>query len=163
MKQISIKKKPDHLYRKGVGIMLINEHKQIFVGKRIDNHSNAWQMPQGGIDDGENEDLAVMRELYEETGVTENNIQIISKSNNYFYYNLPYNLQKKFWDGRYIGQKQRWYLLKFFGDDNQINLSVHSPEFSNWQWVDKQNLINLIVNFKQDLYKQVIQEFDNWL
>ena len=88
MKQISIKKKPDHLYRKGVGIMLINECKQIFVGKRIDNHSNAWQMPQGGIDDGEKEDLAVMRELYEETGIAMHNIQIISKSSDYFYYNL---------------------------------------------------------------------------
>jgi putative (di)nucleoside polyphosphate hydrolase len=163
MQQISIKKKPDHLYRKGVGIMLINECKQIFVGKRIDNHSNAWQMPQGGIDDGEKEDSAVIRELYEETGITTDSIKIISKSSDYFYYNLPYNLQKKFWDGRYIGQKQRWYLIQFYGDDNQINLAVHNPEFSNWQWVDKKNLINLIVNFKQDLYKQVLQEFNNWL
>ena len=84
MKQISINKKPDHLYRKGVGIMLVNEQKKIFVGKRIDNHSNAWQMPQGGIDEGEKEDLAVFRELQEETGIVEQNIKIISKSSDYF-------------------------------------------------------------------------------
>jgi putative (di)nucleoside polyphosphate hydrolase len=163
MKQISIKKKPDHLYRKGVGIVLVNEQKKIFVGKRIYNNSNAWQMPQGGIDEGENEDLAVMRELYEETGILQENIIIIAKSSDYFYYNLPYNLQKKFWGGRYIGQKQRWYLAKFCGNDNQINLTTHSPEFSNWQWVEKENLISLIVNFKRELYQQILLEFQHFL
>ena len=163
MKQISIKKKPDHLYRKGVGIMLVNEQKKIFVGKRIDNHSNAWQMPRGGIDEGENEDLAVFRELQEETGIVEQNIKILSKSSDYFYYNLPYNLQKKFWGGRYIGQKQRWYFAQFYGDDNQINLVTHKPEFSSWQWVDKEELIDLIVNFKRELYQQILLEFQDFL
>ncbi len=98
--------RPDYLYRKGVGAVIINNHNEIFVGKRIDNNSDAWQMPQGGIDNNENEDLAVFREINEETSISPDKLEIISKSNNYFYYNLPYNLQKKFWGGKYLGQKQ---------------------------------------------------------
>jgi putative (di)nucleoside polyphosphate hydrolase len=120
-------------------------------------------MPQGGIDEGENEDLAVFRELQEETGIVEQNIKILSKSSDYFYYNLPYNLQKKFWGGRYIGQKQRWYFAQFYGDDNQINLVTHKPEFSSWQWIDKEELIDLIVNFKRELYQQILLEFQDFL
>jgi putative (di)nucleoside polyphosphate hydrolase len=105
--------KPDYLYRSGIGIMLINERKQIFVGKRIDNHSDAWQMPQGGIDAGESEDQAMLRELGEETGIGEGSIKLLAKSAGHFYYNLPYKLQKKFWGGKYLGQKQRWYLAQF--------------------------------------------------
>jgi len=155
--------KPDHLYRSGVGIVLINQHKKIFVGKRIDNQSDAWQMPQGGIDIGEDEDIAMYRELFEETGIKAENVKLLKKSSKYFYYNLPYKLQKKFWGGKYLGQKQRWYLLDFIGDDSGVNISTHEPEFSEWKWVNSQDLINLIVNFKKTLYQEIVEEFKDYL
>jgi putative (di)nucleoside polyphosphate hydrolase len=155
--------KPDYLYRIGVGAMVINSQKKIFVGKRIDNNSNSWQMPQGGIDSGEDEDVAVFRELYEETGIDKNSVKIIKKSSQYFYYNLPYNLQKKFWGGKYLGQKQRWYILQFEADDSIININLESPEFCEWQWVDKHEIIDLIVNFKKQLYRDVLNEFNKFL
>lgn len=153
----------DHLYRNGVGIMLINDNKKIFVGKRVDNQSDAWQMPQGGIDAGENEDFAMLRELCEETGIVQDKVEIISKSTHYFYYNLPYKLQKKFWGGKYLGQKQRWYLLKFCGNDDDVDIFHREPEFSEWKWVSKEDLINLIVNFKRELYLQITNEFKDFL
>lgn len=155
--------KPNHLYRSGVGIVLINENKKIFVGKRIDNQSDAWQMPQGGIDSGENEDRAMFRELIEETGIAENLVKIIKKSDKYFYYNLPYKLQKKFWGGKYLGQKQRWYLAEFLGNDSDVNISLANPEFSEWKWVNKKDLVGLIVNFKKDLYVEIVKEFNEYL
>ena len=155
--------KPNHLYRSGVGIVLINENKKIFVGKRIDNQSDAWQMPQGGIDSGENEDRAMFRELIEETVIAENLVKIIKKSDKYFYYNLPYKLQKKFWGGKYLGQKQRWYLAEFLGNDSDVNISLANPEFSEWKWVNKKDLVGLIVNFKKDLYVEIVKEFNEYL
>lgn len=155
--------KPDHMYRKGVGIVIINNQKEIFVGKRIDNHSDSWQMPQGGIDDGENEDFAMYRELLEETGIKKDSVKFIKKSCQYYYYNLPYKLQKKFWGGKFLGQKQRWYLLEFVGDSSKININTEDPEFSDWKWVTKNDAIGYIVNFKQNLYKDVIAEFSNFL
>jgi len=155
--------KPDYLYRSGVGIMLINHEKKIFVGKRIDNNSDAWQMPQGGIDAGEDEDTAMIRELREETGIADNQVRIIKKSRSYFYYNLPYKLQKKFWGGKYLGQRQRWYLAEFTGTENLININTHDPEFSAWKWIGKDQIINVIVGFKRDLYRDVIREFSEFL
>jgi putative (di)nucleoside polyphosphate hydrolase len=155
--------RPNHLYRSGVGVLLINQNKKIFVGKRIDNQSDSWQMPQGGIDVGEDEDVAMFRELQEETGISGQFVKIIKKSDNYFYYDLPYKLQKKFWGGKYLGQRQRWYLLEFLGDDSNINITTQEPEFSEWKWVDKADLINLIVNFKRELYQQIISEFTDFL
>jgi putative (di)nucleoside polyphosphate hydrolase len=155
--------RPNHLYRSGVGVLLINQNKKIFVGKRIDNQSDSWQMPQGGIDAGEDEDVAMFRELQEETGISSQFVKIIKKSDNYFYYDLPYKLQKKFWGGKYLGQRQRWYLLEFLGDDLNINITTQEPEFSEWKWVDKADLINLIVNFKRELYQQIISEFTDFL
>ncbi len=155
--------KPDYLYRSGVGIMLINNEGKIFVGKRIDNNSDAWQMPQGGIDAGENEDLAVVRELVEETGIAEKSIKILQKSRDYYYYNLPYKLQKKFWGGKYLGQRQRWYLAEFIGSEKEININTESPEFSEWKWIAKDEIINVIVSFKRDLYRSVISEFQKFL
>jgi len=151
--------KPDHLYRNGVGIMMLNCDKKIFVGKRIDNNSDAWQMPQGGIDAGEDEDEAMYRELKEETGVIEKNVKFLKKSQDYFYYNLPYNLQKKFWGGKFLGQKQRWYLLEFIGDEGSINIKTPDPEFSEWKWVEAKNIIDSIVGFKRKMYEEVIEEF----
>ena len=153
--------KPDHLYRSGVGIVAINSEKKIFVGKRIDNHSDAWQMPQGGIDTKEAEEKAMFRELEEETGICD--IKILSTSSKYFYYNLPYRLQKKFWGGKYLGQKQRWYLVEYLGEDKNINVATEEAEFSDWKWVDHKGLLKVIVPFKKDLYQDVINEFKDFL
>ncbi len=155
--------KPDYLYRSGVGIMLINADKKIFVGKRVDNNSDAWQMPQGGIDVGENEDSAMFRELGEETGILDSGIEVIKKSRGYFYYNLPYKLQKKFWGGKYLGQKQRWYLAKFVGDETAINVKTANPEFSDWKWIASEEILGAIVRFKRDLYCEIINEFTEFL
>jgi putative (di)nucleoside polyphosphate hydrolase len=157
------KKKPDYLYRSGVGIMLISREKKIFVGKRIDNNSDAWQMPQGGLDAGEEEDAAIFRELKEETGIAEDKIKILQKSSSYYYYNLPYKLQKKFWGGKYLGQKQRWYLAEFLGNEEDVNINTENPEFSQWKWIAKDEIVNAIVPFKRDLYKEVIKEFLKFL
>jgi putative (di)nucleoside polyphosphate hydrolase len=156
-------KKPDHLYRSGVGVMLINAKKEIFVGKRIDNHSDAWQMPQGGIDSGEEEDHAMFRELKEETGINKEKIGKIIKSQDYYYYNLPYKLQKKFWGGKFLGQKQRWYLLEFIGSDEDVNIKTPDPEFCEWKWVNEKNLLNSIVDFKREMYAKVVLEFSKYL
>lgn len=154
---------PDYLYRSGIGIMIISHEKKIFVGKRIDNNSDAWQMPQGGIDSGEDEDVAMLRELREETGIKENEIKILQKSSEYYYYNLPYKLQKKFWGGKYLGQKQRWYVAEFLGDAANINLKTEHPEFSDWKWISKEEIISAIVPFKRKLYREVIEEFQKFL
>lgn len=153
--------KPDHLYRSGVGIVVINPAKKIFVGKRIDNHSDAWQMPQGGIDAGEDEEKAMLRELFEETGIKD--VRVLSRSEGYFYYNLPYKLQRKFWGGKFLGQKQRWFLVEFQGNDKSINISSETPEFSEWKWLGKEDVINSIVSFKKELYEQVLNEFRDFL
>ncbi len=155
--------KPDYLYRSGVGIMIINSNKKIFVGKRIDNNSDAWQMPQGGLDAGESEDRALLRELKEETGIGADHIKILKKSDNYYYYNLPYKLQKKFWGGKYLGQKQRWYLLEFIGDDAAINVRTEDPEFSDWKWIEKNDIVDSIVPFKREMYEDVLKEFWDFL
>jgi len=162
-KEVLVNNKPDHMYRSGVGIMLVNPKKEIFVGKRIDNHSDAWQMPQGGIDSGEDEDFAVFRELKEETGIDKADINILQKSSGHFYYNLPYKLQKKFWGGKYLGQKQRWYLAEFIADESKINVATEDPEFSEWKWIDVNNIIDVIVGFKRKLYKDVIKEFSDFI
>ncbi len=162
MSLIKFDEKPDYLYRSGVGMILINPKKQIFVGKRIDNNSDAWQMPQGGIDNEEDEDLAMFRELKEETGIDHKFVEILDKSKGYYYYNLPYKLQKKFWGGKYLGQKQRWYLLKFLGDESSINIQTEDPEFSDWRWVEKDEALSKIVAFKRELYESVINEFSQY-
>ena len=153
--------KPDHLYRKGVGIMVLNEEKKIFVGKRIDNKSNAWQMPQGGLDCGEDELCCAMRELDEETGIKD--IELIKQGTKYHYYDLPYFLQKKFWGGKYLGQKQKWFLMKFTGDYSLISVATETPEFSEFKWITKEELIKRVVKFKRQLYKDVLSEFREFL
>ncbi len=155
----------DHLYRQGVGIVLINQDKKIFAGKRIDNHSNAWQMPQGGIEAGEDEDKAMLRELEEETGIKTNplNVKILSKSKKYFYYNLPYKLQKKFWGGKFLGQKQRWYLVEFLGNEDAINVKTNCAEFSDWKWASSEDITQYVVGFKRSLYIEILNEFKEFL
>lgn len=157
-----ISPKPDHLYRFGVGIVLVNDKKEIFAGKRIDNKSDTWQMPQGGIDNNENEDLAVIRELEEETGINKSKVKILEKTKKHLYYNLPYKLQKKFWGGKYLGQRQRWYLAQFTGQDSDINIATEDPEFSQWKWINKDDILSHVVNFKQQMYADIFEEFENF-
>lgn len=145
------------LYRMGVGIMLINENKHIFTARRIDTRAEAWQMPQGGIDKGEEPHQAAFRELKEEIGT--NNVEIMVESRDWLYYDLPKSLANKLWGGKYKGQKQKWFLMKFLGSDAEINIATKHPEFSEWKWTHPEKVIDLIVPFKRELYRQVIKEF----
>jgi putative (di)nucleoside polyphosphate hydrolase len=145
-------------YRSGVGMMVFNDEKKIFVGKRIDNQE-AWQMPQGGVDKDEDIESAAKRELFEETGIQ--SIRIIKKSEKIYTYDLPEHLLGKIWKGKYKGQKQTWFLIKFLGPDSEININQKHPEFNEWMWVDIQKLPELIVSFKKDLYLSVVKEFSN--
>ena len=147
-------------YRKGVGMMVFNDDKKIFVGKRIDNQK-AWQMPQGGVDENEGCLSAAKRELYEETGIQ--SIRIIEKSKEKYTYDLPEYLLGKIWKGKYKGQKQRWFLIKFLGPDSEINLNQKCAEFNKWKWVDIDELSKLIVPFKKELYLSVIKEFQSFI
>ena len=145
-------------YRIGVGIILINDKKKIFVGKRIDVQKDSWQMPQGGINKEENFEDAAFRELYEETGIQK--AKIIIKSKKWFKYKIPSSLNKKLWNNKYTGQKQKWFVMKFEGNEKKdINLNIHKPEFNEWKWVNLDSLENLIVSFKKEMYKKLIQEF----
>ena len=147
-------------YRKGVGMMVFNDDKKIFVGKRIDNQK-AWQMPQGGVDRNEDYETAAKRELYEETGIQ--SIRIIQRSKGEYTYDLPKYLLGKIWKGKYRGQKQNWFLMKFLGPDSEIDLNQKFPEFNEWKWVDKKELPSLIVPFKKKLYLSIIQEFNEFI
>ena len=147
-------------YRKGVGMMVFNDDKKIFVGKRIDNQK-AWQMPQGGVDENEGCLSAAKRELYEETGIQ--SIRVIEKSKEKYTYDLPEYLLGKIWKGKYKGQRQRWFLIKFLGPDSEINLNQKCPEFNEWKWVGIDELSKLIVPFKKKLYLSVIKEFQSFI
>ena len=150
-------------YRPNVGIMLVNAQNKVFVGQRLDRLTNAWQMPQGGIDDGEDPDNAVFRELAEETGVTQDLVRIEAITKEWIHYDLPKDLIEKLWSGKYKGQRQRYYLLRFLGRDNQINIDSKEPEFSAWKWIDHDDLLDNIVAFKRDVYRQVVAEFREYL
>ena len=147
-------------YRSNVGIMLINDDGHVFVGQRLENNQNAWQMPQGGIDGAEDPKTAAYRELLEETGVTHENVKFLASSSKWLLYDLPEDLITKFWDGKYRGQKQKWFLFKFLGSDEDINIATENPEFSNWKWIPKENLLKEIVPFKKSVYKSVLKEFE---
>ena len=144
-------------YRLGVGIMLLNRQKQVFVAKRIDMTSEAWQMPQGGMDAGEGPRETAMRELQEETGTDK--ASIIAESRDWYYYDLPEDLAPIIWGGRYRGQKQKWFLMQFTGSDSDINIKTGQPEFSEWKWISPQSLPDVIVPFKRQLYTDIVKEF----
>ncbi len=148
-------------YRPCVGIMLVNAQGRVFVGKRIDStEGDAWQMPQGGIDEGEELYPAALRELYEETGIPADLVTIIAESREEHLYDLPGELLGKLWGGRYRGQRQRWLLLRFNGEDAQVNLKAHKhPEFLDWKWIEPEQLPDLIVPFKKRVYRQIVEEF----
>ena len=142
--------------RNGVGIILLNNENKIFVGKRIDNPKNFWQMPQGGID--ENEDLlhAAKRELEEETSIK--SIKLIKELNEWLEYILPQNLLGKIWNGKYRGQKQKWFIMKFIGNDEEINVKTKNPEFLDWKWIEASKLPDIAVKFKIHIYKKLKEE-----
>lgn len=145
-------------YRPGVGIMLLNAQGQVFVAKRIDMTSEAWQMPQGGIDAGEDARTAALRELQEETGTGK--ARIIAESAAQYYYDLPDHLVPIIWGGKFRGQAQQWFVMRFEGEDADINIhDVEHPEFSEWQWVAMERLPDIIVPFKRELYQALVAEF----
>ncbi len=144
-------------YRGGVGIMLLNEQREVFVAKRIDMTSEAWQMPQGGIDPGEVPNATALRELKEEIGTDK--AEIIYESPDWYYYDLPEHLIPKIWGGRYRGQQQKWFVMRFTGTDADINIHTEHPEFSQWKWVKLDELPNIIVPFKRDLYQKLVDDF----
>ena len=139
--------------RMGVGIVLLNQKNRVFVGKRIDNPENFWQMPQGGIDENESFFEAAKRELEEETGIR--SVKLITTVDEWLEYDLPKNLLGKIWNGRYRGQKQKWYIVKFNGKDNEINVNTKRPEFLEWRWTCLENITNTVVDFKLDMYKKI--------
>ena len=150
-------------YRPCAGIMLANKDGQVFVGQRIDKapEGDAWQMPQGGIDKGEEAREAALRELTEETGVSADLVDIIAESAEEHYYDLPPELMGEIWGGKYRGQRQKWFLMRFKGQDSDVNIATDHAEFSNWQWVPPAQLPQLIVPFKKRLYEAIVAEFQD--
>ncbi len=149
-----MKKKLHNLpLRNGVGIVVLNSTNKVFVGKRIDNPKNFWQMPQGGIDPGEEYFSAALRELKEETGIQ--NVELIKEIDETLSYELPSNLLGIIWKGKYRGQKQRWFIMRFKGNDSEINLKTHKPEFLDWKWIDIDEITKVAVNFKLEVYNKI--------
>ncbi|MEO1046717.1 MAG: RNA pyrophosphohydrolase [Pseudomonadota bacterium] len=153
---------PDTLpYRPCAGFMLVNADGLVFTGERIDHRAHgAWQMPQGGIDPGEDEETAALRELEEETGITADKVKVIGRSATPYRYDLPPELLGKVWKGKYRGQEQHWFLGRFLGEDTDINLEAHgSPEFQAWRWLTLDELPEKIVPFKREVYVALVEEF----
>lgn len=148
-------------YRPCVGIMLVNMDGKVFVGQRLDNAVEAWQMPQGGIDEGEDARTAALRELGEETGIVPDLVEIIAKTREEHFYDLPPELVGKLWGGKYRGQRQIWFLARFLGKDGDVNIQTKHPEFREWKWTAPETLPELIVPFKKKLYRDILHEFHN--
>ena len=148
-----------HLYRRGVGMMLINADKQVWVGARVDNRQDAWQMPQGGIDEGEDPWATALRELEEETGIPRHLVERIAECPERLRYDLPEEWRPRLWGGKWLGQEQDWFLCRFLGRDSDVDIATEHPEFRDWKWVDPRQLPELIVPFKRNLYRRLIDEF----
>lgn len=162
MPQDRIHINPDKIeYRKGVGLMILNQSGEVWVGQRRDASNliapSAWQMPQGGIDSTETPWQAALREMKEEIGTT--NVLLIAESQKWISYDFPDELHTTLWGGRFFGQTQKWFLVEFLGEDAEININTRHPEFIDWRWVDASQLPDLIVNFKHDLYIEILEEF----
>ncbi|MBU3259134.1 RNA pyrophosphohydrolase [Roseovarius sp. PS-C2] len=150
-------------YRPCVGVMLANAEGRVFVGQRIDQDITAWQMPQGGIDPGEAPRDAALRELWEETGVPADLVTVETETEGWIPYELPHDIVPRIWKGRYKGQEQKWFLLRFHGQDSDVNIETEHPEFSEWRWLDPAELIANIVPFKRTVYERVMAEFGDRL
>ncbi|UYY78099.1 RNA pyrophosphohydrolase [Sphingomonas sp. R1] len=146
-------------YRPCAGVMLLNRDGRVFVGQRLDSTLEAWQMPQGGIDPGEDGLEAAFRELWEETGVARSHAELIAEAPEELRYDLPDDLIGKVWKGKWRGQRQRWFLLRFLGEDRDINIATEHPEFRAWRWADPADLPALIVPFKRALYERLLELF----
>ena len=140
-------------YRNGVGVVLLNKDNKVFVAKRIDNKKNFWQMPQGGVDEGEDFYDAAIRELEEETSIK--SVSLIKKIDGLLTYHLPKELLGIIWKGKFKGQKQKWFIMRFKGNDTEINLKTKHPEFLDWKWIDIDDIANVSVNFKLEVYKKI--------
>ena len=140
-------------YRSGVGIVVLNKNNKVFVARRIDNPKNFWQMPQGGVDQNEDFLTAAFRELEEETSIK--SVELIKELNGFITYNLPDHLLGIIWKGKYKGQTQKWFVMRFLGEDSEININTKQPEFLEWKWVELSEITKLVVNFKLDLYQEV--------
>jgi len=154
-----MKNKKNLPLRIGVGIVLLNHENKVFVGKRIDNPKNYWQMPQGGVDNDENFLEAAKRELEEETGIK--TIKLIKEIDGWLEYNLPENLLGKIWNGKFRGQKQKWFVMKFLGKKEEINIKTQKPEFLDWKWLDIPELTKVVVDFKAHIYNRITKEINS--
>ena len=152
----------DHLYRRGVGVMLLNDEGKVWVGARIDNPEDAWQMPQGGIDEGEDPWATALRELEEETGISPGLVERVAECRERLRYDLPEEWRPRLWGGKWAGQEQDWFLCRFLGRDSDVNIATPHPEFREWRWVEPQQLPELIVPFKRDLYRHLLREFSEF-
>ena len=149
----------NHLYRRGVGVMLLNFEKRVWVGRRIDETDEAWQMPQGGMDKGEKPWDTALRELEEESGIPPHLVERIAEAPERLRYDLPAELQGKFWKGKFRGQLQDWYLCRFLGHDSDVDIATKHAEFSDWKWVAPELLPELIVPFKRQMYRDLLRHF----
>ena len=147
--------------RIGVGAIVLNSENKIFVGKRADNPVNKWQMPQGGVNKGENLINAMKRELMEETSIQ--NIKVLKKIDRWFKYELPKDLLGIIWKGKFRGQKQKWFIVRFIGNESEINLKTKHPEFIEWKWIEIEELTKVIVDFKKDVYIQLVAELKKFI
>ncbi|HYI64292.1 MAG TPA: RNA pyrophosphohydrolase [Allosphingosinicella sp.] len=150
-------------YRPGAGVMLLNREGKVFVAQRLDSTLEAWQMPQGGLDEGEDPQEGALRELEEETGLPRHKVEIVARCPIELTYDLPEDLVGKMWKGKWRGQRQTWFLMRFLGDDGDVNLETADPEFRAWKWADPAELPAMIVPFKREMYGKLLEAFARWL
>jgi putative (di)nucleoside polyphosphate hydrolase len=150
-------------YRPGAGVMLLNRDGKAFVAQRLDSTLEAWQMPQGGLDEGEDPEEGALRELEEETGIKRDKIEIVARCPVELTYDLPPDLVGKMWKGKWRGQRQTWFLMRFLGEDKDVNLETADPEFRSWKWAEPTELPAMIVPFKKEMYAKLLEAFAQWL